>query len=387
MSSAPARRSALRPSVAIGLLLLAALAWGVIFAWQSRTAPAQRHIDAAIEYTHRRLGKEAEQEWRAALRLEPNNADAWEQLGELYFSTHDWPAAVEPYRQLLRLRPNTPHLYERLAVATLRDGDEVAALKYAEEELKRDPNNLGALTIAATLLQDTGDDAKRLEYLRRLAKLRPDDLDTLSPLAEALTEQHRCAEARPVLEHILQLDPNNLPAYELRGEGWMEESTSPQARAQTEADLQHALQLNPQAPVAHFYLGKLYQSEGKFALALPHLEQAAKAMPDRVTVFFDLAGLYRQMGRTQDAERALSRFQTLRRQADHISQLDERCTLEPNNFDAHRERGLIALRQGDFRRARFYLHRAQELRPDDTITQRALQQLASLMQTSLQPLP
>jgi tetratricopeptide (TPR) repeat protein len=380
--SPPSRRSALRPSVAIGLVALAAVAWGAVLMWQARTAPAQRHIDAAIEYTHQRLGKEAEQEWRAALRLDPNNADAWEQLGELNLSTQDWPAAVAPFRQLLRLRPNAPHVYERLAVATLRSGDEISALKYAEEELKREPNNLGALTIAALLLQDTGDDAKRLECLRRLTALQPDDKEALQTLAQALVAQRQYAEAQSVIAPILQRDPINIPALELRGEARMESDFTPQGKAQAEADFKRVLALNPKAAVAHFYLGKLYRREGRFALALPHLEAAARNLPDRAEVYFELAGLYARMGRSQEATHARQRFNALHQQADLLRRLEERCAADPNDFEDRRQRGLLALQSGDYRRASNYLHQAQQLRPNDVTTRDALQRLATALRAS-----
>jgi predicted Zn-dependent protease len=377
-ASASPARSTKRTAVAAAILLVAAsAAWGVILLRQYRAAPAQRHIDAAMQYSQQRLGREAEREWRAAVRLDPDNAAAWEQLGELYFSTRNWVAAVEPFQQLRRLKPDAPHVCERLAACTLRSGDEVSALRYAEEELKRDPNNIGALAIAATLLADTGDDTRRLEYLRRLARLRPDDPDFLAMLAAALTGAGLYAEARPVLGHLLERAPDSAVTYLLRGRGWLEGDPSPQGLAQAEADLKRALALRPGYAAPHLYLGRIYRRRGQPARALPELEKAARGQPDRSDVYFELAGLYQQMGRADDAARARARFEALRQEADLIGRLEQRCAVDPNDFDDHKRMGLLALRRGDDRRASHYLNRAQKLRPEDADVRAALQQLAS----------
>src|SRR5688572_25567626 len=101
------RRAITRPPIAFGLILLAALTWGAVLLWQSRSSPARRHIDAAVEYTRQGQSRLAEREWLAATRLDPDNPEIWKQLSELYLATNNFPAAIEPTRHILRLAPDT----------------------------------------------------------------------------------------------------------------------------------------------------------------------------------------------------------------------------------------------------------------------------------------
>src|SRR5262245_2364160 len=106
-AESPARRLRIAPRIAVGLILLAALVWGLISWLQGHHDPAETHVEAGIEAMQQGQRDRAKQEWQAATHLSPNNADAWELLAEAYLSEKDWKAAVEPFRQLLRLRPET----------------------------------------------------------------------------------------------------------------------------------------------------------------------------------------------------------------------------------------------------------------------------------------
>jgi hypothetical protein len=66
-----------RPAVALPLLVLAAVVWGLVArAWLS-DLPVRRHLARGMEYARQGQGAEAEREWRAALRRDRRSADAY----------------------------------------------------------------------------------------------------------------------------------------------------------------------------------------------------------------------------------------------------------------------------------------------------------------------
>ncbi|HZP80050.1 MAG TPA: tetratricopeptide repeat protein [Chthonomonadaceae bacterium] len=375
--SSPVRPTRLRTGFALGLLALAVVAWAIVLARQFREAPVQKHIDAAIEYTNAGQARQAEREWREALRAAPNNADAWEQLGELYASAHDWPRAVEAFQRLQQLKPETPHVYERLAAASLRTGNEVAALKYSQEELRRDPDNITALAITGFLYGDMGDKEKQLQSLRRLVQVRPNEMDFLLMLGEALVNQQKYTEARPIADRILEQNPDSSFATMWRGLILLNTDHTPQGEAQAEADLLRALQLNPQNRLPRLYLGQLYRRQKKLDRAVAELEEAARLMPGRTAVFYELAGAYAQAGQSQKAAQAQARFKALEQERDRLGHLEELCAANPNDFDAHLQLGLTMLQRGDIRRASSHLTSALRLRPNDARVRTALQTLSA----------
>jgi tetratricopeptide (TPR) repeat protein len=359
---------------AAGLILLAAAAWLSVLYWRYRTEPEIRHLRAGMEYARQGQAKAAEREWLAVVQRNPNHRDAWELLGELYFSAQIWPNAAHAFQNLLRIAPQTPAAHARLAASLLCAGDERGAFEQAKQELQRNPDDLSSLAICVYVLSYMGDDKQLLEYLRRLERLQPDDLEFLTMLAEVLASKRRHDEARPILDRILQLDPNNAQALSMRGFGWFEQNPDAQSFARAEADLLQALRINPLMPFARYGLGRLYQRMGRHDRAVFQLEQAAKLVPDKSDVFFALASSYQAVGNEKKAEMARQRFQQLRSDAERESRLEKRCAADPSNFDLHLQMGELTLRRGDARKARYYLQRAAALKPDDPRPQKALEE-------------
>jgi Flp pilus assembly protein TadD len=381
-----ARRAAPRRKAAPVLLLLAVVVWGIVLLRQHRIAPVQAHIDAGIALAQQGRGIKAEREWRAAARLDPNNAEVWELLGEYYLSGQSYAQALDAYRHLVRLKPDAPEIYNRLGLCAFRSGEMDAAYRYAQTQLKRAPNDTDALALAATVLGDRGEEQQRLDYLRRLVKLTPDDHDYLLLLARTLAFKPAYGEALPVLDHALALEPDSSEALALRGLCRMNSDPLPGGQAAAEADLQRAIRINPQISSPRLNLGTLYRRQGKSAQALAQLQAAARISPEVAGIYFELAAAYDQAGQPQKATEARKRFDTLRRQADLEFRLRQRSAIDPNNFDLKLRLGQIYLQKGDLPKAAYFLNGAQALRPEDAGAKTALEALRQRFQTSGMPM-
>jgi tetratricopeptide (TPR) repeat protein len=66
--------------------------------------------------------------------------------------------------------------------------------------------------------------------------------------------------------------------------------------------LEKAVAANPAAFESQFNLGRILAAQGKFELAIPHFEQAAKLSEGRVALILSLlAGAYGEVGRFVEA--------------------------------------------------------------------------------------
>lgn len=307
--------SSRRTPLLIGLLVLAAAAWGVVLVIQ--LSPANRHVEAGIDAARQGQGEKAEREWTEAARIDPNDPRPWRYLAEYYQDTRQWLLALNALRNLARLEPKTPGIQTRLALCALRAGDEKAAYLAAAEALKQNPDDFEALGVLVPLLAKTGEEARRLDCLRRMVKLEPDDQSVLLLLAKTLAQRKLYAESRPVLDRLVQLDPANPEALALRGVARYNDDPSPQGLAGAEADLLRAAASKRFGPFASFHLGKIHKRQGKTAQALTELEQASRALPDKQEVWFELADAYEQAGQPQKAAQARAKFEALRQAAPH----------------------------------------------------------------------
>src|SRR5207244_11151896 len=72
-------------------------------------------------------------EFRAIVRLDPNNVDARGNLGVLLFFQGDYPAAIPQLRAALRLRPTLWRMQALLGMAERRTGSSKSAIADLEK--------------------------------------------------------------------------------------------------------------------------------------------------------------------------------------------------------------------------------------------------------------
>jgi tetratricopeptide (TPR) repeat protein len=107
----------------------------------------------------------------------------------------DDAAAEDEYRKAIALRPNDPALLERLAEAQLTAGDTEGARQSAEAALAVDPHRREALRTLASLAMTNRDYEQALRWLRQLSVEAPADRTVQVELGKALAQTGNAAEA------------------------------------------------------------------------------------------------------------------------------------------------------------------------------------------------
>ena len=372
------------------LLLISALAvalWAVVLRRQLTAARVHRPIDAGMEFFRNRRPRDAEREWLAAVKLNPNDAGAWELLSELYIENEQWGQGLFALKQVLRLAPSRPYIYSRMAACALRLSNELEAQRLAQEELKRNPNDEASLTILAFLSNMQDNTEQQIGYLQRLLARSPNNPETLHALAQAYREAGKYADVLPTAERLIAVRPQDGYGYAMRGAARFEVDASPRGLAQSEADLQRALAIEPEFAFARFALGRVYLREGRYSDAITQLEEAQQLYPDKMDVPFELATAYARAGQPARAAEARRRFETLRQEATQVDVLQKQCALDKNNFPGFLRLGKIMLRNQDYRQAYYYLQHALVLNPNSAEAKAAYQELAAQLQNETAPSP
>lgn len=81
----------------------------------------------------------------AAVLNDPKNHDAWSDLGNLYFDSHQAQKSVDAYARALALRPNDPNVLTDQGVMYRALGQPEKALANFQKAQKLDPNHLQSL--------------------------------------------------------------------------------------------------------------------------------------------------------------------------------------------------------------------------------------------------
>jgi adenylate cyclase len=287
---------------------------------------AQRAValDDSLPVAHRLLGdlyllkKQHEQaiaEAERAIALDPNDASGYATLGFILNSMGKPEKAIELLEKAMRLHPHFPFGYVfQLGVAYRLTGRYDEAISTQKKVLTRNPNFLLAYTeLAANYLwqwiRQRSQDPQALEKAYEMAEKAISLNDSL-PRAHNLLgrvylfkKQHE--KAINEAERAIALDPNNAEVYLTMGfilnyAGRPEEATDL---------LEKAMGLSPPYPVFHlFQLGHSYRLTGRYEDAIAIQKRILTYDPDFMDTHFELAILYSESGREEEARAEVSEF-------------------------------------------------------------------------------
>ncbi len=430
------------------LLLTACLACG--WAWQKVQSPARRQINAGLQKMESGRGLEAAIAWREAVKLEPDNAEAWELLGDYHQSVGSWSSALEAFGHVQKIAPTTENLNARMATCALQAQNLAAARRYAEAELKRDPNDIEALGVASSVsgTQHRNDD--HLQYLQRLFKLQPQNPTVMLALALEFSNRYDYAAARPLLDKALAMEPDNSATLNAHATALFSDPT-PENLQQAKADWEKLLALEPDNIETHRSLGRVALLQNQPRVAIEHFQALGRERPYASAHFVELAKAYRMAGQPAKAQALQNRFAALNQQNRTMQGLKDRIARAPDDlqnylqlinlqlqsvqnggdvyelyryryenqqigppdyylaqarrlapqdpqvlasarrleiaYSAFLQAGLQALNNGDIAAARAKLYRAVVLQPADPRTRSALQKLPADQQIRIVPIP
>ena len=80
-----------------------------------KTDQAKEHFELGVKYFEKQKAKEALQEFKQAIQLDPEYADAHFQLGALFHTLRAYDSATAEYKEVLRINPNYPRIHTALA--------------------------------------------------------------------------------------------------------------------------------------------------------------------------------------------------------------------------------------------------------------------------------
>jgi tetratricopeptide (TPR) repeat protein len=213
---------------------------------------------------------------RLALRLDPQQNEAWVFLGDVLSEADDHDGARAAYAHVPASSPDWLDARQRVIASYQSQGDLDTALRMAQE----------------------------------LVKIAPDDRDTLVVEAELYREAERFPEAVTVLDKVIAADPASADwgLYYERGTSLDRAGRWPEA----EKDLQKALALRPDEPDVLNYLGYSWVTRGeRLQQAVVMLQKAYLAQPNSGEIADSLGWAYYNMGDFKTAVQRLERAVSL----------------------------------------------------------------------------
>ncbi|MBI3684239.1 MAG: tetratricopeptide repeat protein [Acidobacteria bacterium] len=211
--------------------------------------------------------QDANSQFRAAIAIEPKNADYRVRWGRLFYERWNKPEAEKLFREALEITKD--HAGALLGLALIAsEGFEAKAVELAEQALKADPKLPEAQELLARLaVEDVNFDKARQEAEKALL-LSAEALDAMAVLAslDVLADK----PATPWFERIDKINPRFAEAYAYTGHVLILNRRYEEAIGY----FQKAIERNPRYLDAHSELGITYMRLASEKKAREHLELA-----------------------------------------------------------------------------------------------------------------
>ena len=250
--------------------LLMLLVVAVFFAGCSRdpNVRKQKYLDNGKSYAEAGKLDEAAIEYRNALSIDANYAEAHYRLASVYLKSERWPRAAQELTRTVELQPENYAARVDLAQLLIASGDLPNAKEQVDWVLQARPNDAKSHAVSADLLAAQGDFPGALQEAENAKTLSPSNSDSYLKLA------------------LMQLRNNQTEA--------------------AETNLKKAIELAPDAIAAHLMLANFYQVRSRFAEAEQQLRDAVQARPTDPEPVAALARLYLAEAKRSDAENLLT---------------------------------------------------------------------------------
>ncbi|HVM59723.1 MAG TPA: tetratricopeptide repeat protein [Verrucomicrobiae bacterium] len=252
--------------------------------------------------------REAVQEYEQALRLDPDNVEAHNNLGNNLLRSGKIQEAIGQYEQTLRLKPDFAEAHDNLGLARQESGNISEAMEQYEQAFRLQPDKAMAHVDFGIALERTGKLREAIGHYEEALRIEPDSAEAHYNMGIALARLGRTSEAIGQFEQALRVVPDYAEAHDNLA------ITLAQVGRLSEA-IQHwelALRLKPNDATVHSNLGLGLMQAGRFPEAVAHCEQALRIDPDYAGAHYNLALALERQGRTQEAIRHCERALKLR---------------------------------------------------------------------------
>ena len=151
---------------------------GIFFsAYQGGPKPG---LTSTVQGTNPQSPQISDEQAKSILSLEkevsllPRNAEAWAQLGNLYFDTDQVKKAIGAYNKSLELDPKNPGVLTDLGVMYRRDGQPLEAIRAFDRAIAADPKHeVSRFNKGIVLLHDLKEPEKAIKAWEELLEVNP----------------------------------------------------------------------------------------------------------------------------------------------------------------------------------------------------------------------
>jgi protein O-mannosyl-transferase len=199
------------------------------------------HFKLGVTLEHRGSFTKAIENFEAALRINPNDADAHSALGFGFAIQGRLREAFEQFDHALRLRPRLATAHTGLGLLLARQGNLSEAADHFRRALESDSRDAQAHTNLGLILKKWGQWGEAATHFRQAVEVDPESEQAQYQWGLALAEQDELTEATIRLRAAVRINPRNAQARQSLGEVLLRQGEA----AEAEEHFREARRLRP----------------------------------------------------------------------------------------------------------------------------------------------
>jgi tetratricopeptide (TPR) repeat protein len=270
-----------------------------IFQDYARRRPDQASIHFRLAQLHIRLGEieQAKNQLATLLEISPNSPAAVLLLSELQINSREAAKAIEPLEDLARRQPG-PLAVELLGKAYMQEKKYAQATSAFARLIDLIPKEARAHHLLGASLAAEGKARESIPHLEKALELNPSYVEPLALLASIEARQQRLGSAlKRVQDQIARIEVTGQHQYLL---GQLYAASNQMDFA--EAAYEKAVELDPNFNAAYGQLAQIYVQTNRTEEALAQLDRGLAHNPKNVPVMMLKGMLQHQKGAVADAE-------------------------------------------------------------------------------------
>jgi tetratricopeptide (TPR) repeat protein len=234
------------------------------------SADWQEHFSAAQSAQKNQDYSTAEQEYRAVVRLKPDFAEAYMNLGLILQLQGRTQEAMREFRNALKRNDRLAGANFFLGVDYCQHSEGKQAVPYLRAAAAAQPTRVDILSWLATGEEMAGDVPSEIATLKKALALQSENVDLLYLLGHAYERMGKDEVAR-----LEKATPGSARAEQLLGESYAASNEWPSAVLR----FQNALAATASTPEVHLELGEVLLRQGKLNRATEEFEEELKLHP------------------------------------------------------------------------------------------------------------
>lgn len=233
----------------------------------------------------------------SALTLDPELAEARGNLAMLYAQKGDLVSAEKLLRQALEDNPTYKEGYLNLGLILAQQNRKSDAEEELDKAVALAPQDPATLSTVGKAKIQMGNLSEGIALLRKVVDLAPDVAAAHLDLALALAESYNLSAALAQTSDAVRLAPQSGVAHFYRGRILYDMGRSTEALPEFET----ACRLDAQLPGPRYFLALIDSHEGKFPLAASLFQETVKLQPSNAMAWYMLGQSLEQESETAKA--------------------------------------------------------------------------------------